>query len=57
MTPEERLEAHELWLRDHDRIIAEISQIQRQQAAVLLELTQQIVRVIDKLDGRTDGPA
>jgi hypothetical protein len=54
MTPEERFEAHEQWLLDHDRAIKEIVDIQRQQAAVqhqqsavLLEIAQQVARLLD----------
>jgi hypothetical protein len=63
MTPEERFAAHEQWLLDHDRAIAELraiqteqARLQQQQSAVLLELTQQIVRLLDRRDnGRTGG--
>ena len=57
MTPEERLAAHEQWLLDHDKAIAEIQEIQRQQAviqrqqsAVLLEIAQHVARLLDRED-------
>jgi hypothetical protein len=59
MTPDERLEAHEQWLLDHDRglteirtILTDVADLQRKQSAILLELTQRIVDVLD----RTTGP-
>jgi hypothetical protein len=58
MTPEERFDAHEQWLLDHDRGIAEIrtmlhdiTSLQQRQAAVLLELTEQVTRLLDKNGG------
>jgi hypothetical protein len=51
MTPEERFEAHEQWLLDHDRTIKEISDIQRRQAAVLLEISQHVARLLDRSNG------
>jgi hypothetical protein len=64
MTPEERFEAHEQWLLDHDRAIArydgwlarmqEIQQqqadIQRKQSEVLLEIAQHVTRLLDRDD-------
>jgi hypothetical protein len=55
MTPEERLAAHEQWLLDHDKVIADIQDIlqetvaiQRRQSAVLLELAEHVARLLDK---------
>lgn len=58
MTPDERLAAHEQWLLDHDRGLAEIREIQRQQAeiqrqqsAVVLEIAHHVARLLDRDDG------
>ena len=62
MTPEERFEAHEQWLLDHDKALAkherdmteiratlaETVEIQRKQAGVLLELTQHVTRLLER---------
>lgn len=62
MTPEERIAAHEQWLLDHDRAIAEMQEIQREtvaiqrkQSAVLLEIAEHVARLLDRDDGQ--GPA
>lgn len=62
MTPEERIAAHEQWLLDHDRAIAEMQEIQREtvaiqrkQSAVLLEIAEHVARLLDRDDGH--GPA
>jgi len=69
MTPEDRVALHEQWLLDHDRAMArhdremaeiraiqtEQARLQQQQSAVLLELTQQIIRLLDARNGGSDS--
>jgi hypothetical protein len=71
MTPDERFDAHEQWLLDHDKrlaehaawqaqmerglvhiheILAETSEIQRQQSRVLLDIARHVDRLLDRED-------
>ena len=55
MTPEERMEAHEQWLLDHDRdmkqireVLGQTAEIQRKQSEILLEISQHVARLLDR---------
>ena len=57
MTPEEQFEQHARWLVDHDRAIAEIqeiqretTQIQRRQAAVMLDVARKHAELGERVD-------